>query len=162
MESVKCMVDEKTLKDSRGVYKTQSLFREYRFSTTSSDAPIYNLKERDEHNTISMKRIYVACASEYEAAMTLLGSWLHWKKLCKTAWFKSYRNAWEEERTLREQALAKRALITKAEEGNVNAAKLLYQNKAKSKTNPNNEEDHTDSRIDQFLNDGLKLVKDES
>lgn len=119
---------------------TQALFWEYRFVTTTNLPAPYNLKEYDWKGSKSMYQIYMACDTEYDAAITLLGSWPHWQKLCRCGWFQSYIEDWREERKLREQAIAKKALIKKAKEGDVSASRALLQDEKKPKGRPKNKE----------------------
>lgn len=104
---------------------TQGLFYEYRHQTTCKIPAFYNLKNKDWKDTKSMYLLYMTYETEYDAAIGILGSWPHWQKLCTTSWFKKYRDKWEEERVIRDDALAKRTLIEQAKDGNVTAAKAL-------------------------------------
>lgn len=113
-------------------YLTQGLFWEYRHQS-SSDTYHYNLGEFDLKDSKSMYKIYMACDSEYEAAMVLLGSWKHWERLSECQWFKEHLTKWREEREIREAALGKKVLVDQAEEGNVPAAKALLDLSGKRK-----------------------------
>lgn len=112
---------------------TQGLFYEHKFNTTCKTRAPYCLKPYDwtfEGDTyLSMYLIYMNCDSEYEAAMTLLGSWPHWRKLARAKWFKIHLDAWNEELEIRENALAKSKLIQLTEAGNVTAARTLLTGK---------------------------------
>lgn len=104
---------------------TQALFYEYRHQSTCKTPAVYTLKDKDWEGCKSMYLIYMQCDSEYEAAHALLGSWTHWTKLKGTSWFASHLEKWNEERTIREEALAHKTLLDQAKEGNVTAAKAL-------------------------------------
>lgn len=112
---------------------TQALFFEYRHQTTSGVLAPYCLKSYDHEyqgrNYRSMYLIYISCDSEYEAAIKLLGNYAHWLKLKATSWFAPHLEAWNEELTLREEALARSKLVALTEAGNVTAARTLLGNK---------------------------------
>ena len=117
---------------------TKALFYEWRFQTTVKAKAPYTLRnhdyERDGHVYLSMYQIYMTCDSEYEAAVKLLGSFPHWKKLKKCKWFQEYVEQWEAERNIRDEAIARSQLVKLAEMGNVTAARTLFTNsKTKSK-----------------------------
>ena len=114
---------------------TQGLFTEYRHQTTGGDTAIYTLKEQDHNDCISMYKVFIDSSSEYEAAQKLLGSWNHWKKLCKCSWFKPHLEDWKEEIKIREAAIGKATLIDAALDGNVTAAKELV-NQLNKKSSP--------------------------
>ncbi|MGD9382191.1 MAG: hypothetical protein PVI03_07080 [Candidatus Thorarchaeota archaeon] len=108
---------------------TQALFYEHRHFTTCQIPAPYNLKEVDWKGSKSMYQIYMSYETEYEAAIALLGSWPHWQRLCKCKWFQPYKEKWDKEREVREEALAKKTLIDQTREGNVTAAKALLDKK---------------------------------
>jgi len=110
-----------------GSQLTQGLFYEFRHQTSTDGIPPYTLKETDWKGSLSMYQIYMQEEAEYDAAIKLLGSWTHWKRLCKCSWFKPYVESWREEREIREASLGKKVLIEKAVEGNVTAAKELVK-----------------------------------
>lgn len=118
-----------------GVYRTQSLFIEYKRADSNINHYPYTLKERDSKrtNAISMYRIYMECGTEYEAAIKLLNSWKHWEILCEAPCFKAHIKRWREEREIREAALGKSVLIKAAEEGNTTAARALIDLSGKRK-----------------------------
>lgn len=111
---------------------TKALFYEERHHTTSKITAPYCKKDYDyTYNGItykSMYMIYMACDSEYEAAIVLLGSYAHWCKLKECTWFTPYFERWEAERNTRDEAVARKVLVTLAEAGNVTAAKSIYTN----------------------------------
>ncbi len=111
---------------------TKALFYEFRFQTTVKDKAPYTLGnhdyERDGHIYLSMYQIYMTCDSEYEAAIKILGSFPHWRKLKKCKWFQEYIEQWESERNIRDEAIARSQLVKLAEAGNVTAARTLYAN----------------------------------
>ncbi len=67
--------------------------------------------------------------TEYEAAIKLLGSYKHWKKLCKATFFQEHIEEWREERKMMEESLAHTAVLRSTEEGNVSAARTILTNK---------------------------------
>jgi hypothetical protein len=112
---------------------TKALFYEYRYQTTVTDKAPYTLRYQDfidpeGHMYKSMYQIYMRCDSEYEAAIAILGSYPHWKKLKRCSWFHDDIERWEEERNIRDEAIARSILVTLAECGNVTAARTLFAN----------------------------------
>lgn len=107
---------------------TQALFQEWKHVTTVKDqqAPFtLSSYHKEDRGYLSLYLLYMEYPSEYEAAKGILGSWQHWEKLCKCKWFKPYRDRWEEERKVAEQAVAKKTLLREAKAGNVTAARTL-------------------------------------
>lgn len=145
MEPSDCIVDTSKLRGSNNVMKTEGLFLEMRAKATKNPArsypePVYTLKDYDHKGYPSMYLEYMKCSTEYEAAMKLLGSWKHWKKLTTCNFFAPYIEEWREERHLREEALAKTALLDSLGDGNVSAAKtILDERKKRSAGRPSNE-----------------------
>jgi len=123
---------EKLIGDG-GHYKTKGIFYEYKALTKSDYCP-FNLKERDLKNgSISMYRIYMSCDTEYDAAKILLNSWKHWEILCDAPFFRPFIEKWREEREIRDASMARKILLAEAEEGNVTAAKAVYDQATKRK-----------------------------
>lgn len=141
------------LKDKRGVMLTQALFVE---TSDGTFEPSYTLKQEDFKGYPSMYRLYMECTDEYEAAIKLVGSMRHWRKLCNLKWFVEGReqfgheglNKWREDMRLRDESLARRILIEQANEGNVTAARSLIGNKTpKRKTKTKGGKDEYDDDI---------------
>lgn len=113
-------------------HATQALFYEYRHKTSSKIQAPYTLKPYDVNiggkHYRSMYMEYMACDSEYEAAIKLLGSYSHWQRLVTTEWFSKYIEAWEAERNIRDEALARSILVGLTMAGNVTAAKTMFTN----------------------------------
>ena len=155
-----CIIPRERLVSANNIMRTQALFLEYKFMNVSHarvNDSVYNLKDYDWNNTISMQNIYVECTSEYEAAMTLVGSWNHWLKLKRCKWFMPYLEAWEIQRKLREESEAKKQLLEAAEDGNVTAAKAIFdQGRTKRAGRPSTADKAKVARDDADLNDFLK------
>lgn len=118
-------------------HMTKGMFYEFRHQSTSELTPIFTLKPYDftdvHGNTYaSVYLLYMECDSEYEAAIKILGSYNHWKKLARAGWFSSYLEEWEAERNIRDEAIARSTLIAAAEAGNVTAANSIYKNSKKA------------------------------
>lgn len=132
-----------SIRNDNNTCQTQSLFYEY----GNKDAP-YTLKVHDVHKNgnvyISMYKVYMTCADEYEAADRLVGSQYHWRRLCGIDWFingvpqfsHEGLTTWREDMRARDESKAKAILIAAAEEGNVNAAKHLYDKSKKPAAKP--------------------------
>lgn len=125
-------IDYSKMIADNGKYKTQGLFYEYRFQNNPDYIP-YCLREHDYKGYLSIYQIYMSCDSEYEAAQKIFNSWKHWELLCGCAWFQPYLEKWREEREIRDAALGKSILIDQARDGNVTAAKTLYDQATKRK-----------------------------
>lgn len=126
---------------------TQGLFYEW----NNPDAP-FTLRDTglEEYYVARSGKKYQSFAylfrqhiDEYDFAINVLGSWEHWKKLCGEKWFlegtasgHSYTglNDWREERQRKDQMLAKKVLLEKIEDGDLQAAKFLYTESSKGET----------------------------
>lgn len=128
------------LKGENGILLTQKLFLEF-----GDEQSPYTLKahdvEKDGVTYVSLYKVYMESADEYEAAMRLLGSMKHWRKLCGLKWFQE---GWEEhgfdgltlmreDMMNRDRSLAKSELLKAASIGNVSAMKILYDQAAPKK-----------------------------
>ena len=131
-------------KADNGIQLTQGLFYEW----NKPDAP-YTLRSEDytsrkgvEYKSVSA--IYRQCDSEYDAAMKIVESWEHWKKLCSLPWFATghvtasglrYQGLvdWKEEQDLRKKAEAESVLMDMIKEGNVTAAKFIFEQNNKTR-----------------------------
>jgi hypothetical protein len=134
-------------KSSTGQALTQGLFYEW----NNPDAP-FTMRDtglnpeytaRSGKTYKSLPYIFRNSNSEYDCAISVLGSWEHWKKLCNLEWFMtgSIMNAqftglndWRMEKDLAEESIAKKVLIEAIESGDVNAAWKLYDKKTKTTT----------------------------
>ena len=121
------------VRGSNNIMFTQGLFYEF----GNQDA-VYTLKGEDvtkgDKRYVSLYRVYMESVDEYEAAMRIVGSMQHWRKLCSQSWFLDGADAfsWEglkqarEDMAARDKSVSKQQLITAAGEGNVNAMKTIY------------------------------------
>lgn len=112
---------------------TKALFYEHE----PSSAP-YTMctrdKERDGRKVISAYQVYMQSVDEYDAAMRLVGSMEHWRKLCSLKWFMDGipgradgLKQWRKDMKDRDASNAKKLLMEKASEGNVQAARYLHE-----------------------------------
>jgi hypothetical protein len=129
-------------KADNGIQLTQGLFYEF----NKPDAP-YTLRSEDyvsqkgiEYKSVSA--LYRDCNSEYEAAILIVESWEHWKKLCSLDWFVKghvtsaglkYQGLddWKEEQELRKKSISETILMKEVGKGNVTAAKFIYEQQGK-------------------------------
>lgn len=97
-------------KDNQGRFRTQSLFKEFYLSGDRGTEypPVFTLKEYDdtdsEGNTLpSMRQLFLSFndPTGYDFAKEVLGSYDHWKRLCKINWFREHLDAWLEELEVR-------------------------------------------------------------
>jgi len=128
--------DTETFKDTRGSLRTKSLF----YETITVDAiaagwrPTYSIRESNKKTELpSAYRIFMSSVDEYEAALKIVGSLKHWRKLCECTWFMEGdkpRNfdgliQWREDMRLRDASLAKRQLVASAKEGDASSSRKL-------------------------------------
>lgn len=117
--------------DVRGVRRTGSLFVET--SQDTNRTPIFTLKDHDYKDYISAYRIYMESQDEYDAAMHLVGSMSHWRKLLGCKWFLEGDESrgfmglaqWRKDMMARDASTAKRVLIDKVRDGDRQAAQFL-------------------------------------
>ena len=171
-------VDPSVLKDVRGVQKTRSLFLEtLGYKQEGTYTPVYSLDNEDKYlpdGTLvpSAYLIYMASVDEYEAAIKLVGSLKHWRKLSSVEWFLKGEGTffegleqWREDMLLRDQSKAKKLLQEAADSGNVNAQKeVLKWGSAQDKKKPGRKkreqpEDDRASLIEQLHSNVVKLSK---
>ena len=100
------MVNKPPYKDSRGRWRTQSLFTEFYSPQKRKEKypPIFTLKEYDETddegNVIpSMRQMFLSYddPTGYQFAKAVLRSYEHWKRLTSQKWFMSHLDGWLEE-----------------------------------------------------------------
>lgn len=136
-----CPLDK--MKGGNSIQLTEGLFYETLQMKNKADEAVYTLQDRDRGNTPSAYLIYMSSVDEYEAALKLVGSMRHWRKLSNLKWFKEGRtdygfdglNQWRLDMEARDQSSAKKQLIVAAEEGNVAAMKSIHSMKPKQDTN---------------------------
>jgi hypothetical protein len=130
------LCDKSVLLDARGARRTQSLF----VDTNHKDKyePLYTMRESDHKGFISAYQIYMHSTDEYEAAMKLVGSMDHWKKLCSLKWFTeggvgfSGVKQWRRDVINRDKSYAKKALIEQVRLFKDSAAATKLQNWSKT------------------------------
>lgn len=122
-----------------GVLLTQGLFYEwnnpdapYTLRDTGNE-PFYESRAGKKYQSVPW--LYRNSDSEYECAISMLGSWEHWKKLCGQKWFEtgvvkgvefSGLNAWREEKKLADETKAKKVILKAIQDGDLQAAKFLF------------------------------------
>lgn len=120
--------------DRRGALKTELLFQEtIKPDRLDNYQPMYTLKEQDTELP-SAYRIFMSSVDEYDAAMNILGSMRHWRRLCGLKWFMDGiptvgfdgLKSWRKDMEMRDKSAAKKQLMEKASEGNVTAQRTLF------------------------------------
>ena len=151
------------LKDKRGVQRTESLFHEtIQPPVRKKYDPIYSLRDYDHKGYPSAYQIYMDSVDEHEAALKLVGSLSHWRKLTGLKWFLEGRTEcqfegliqWREDMKARDASEAKKVLQEQTKEKNVTAARaLLAESKTKivSATKAKSSDAPADSNITDFL-----------
>lgn len=122
--------------DRRGALKTELLFAEtIKPDRLENYQPLYTLKEQNT-GLPSAYQIYMGSVDEYDAAMKLLGSMRHWRRLCGLKWFVDGIPAvgfdglksWRKDMEMRDKSKAKKQLLESAEAGSVSAQRAFYLN----------------------------------
>lgn len=122
------------LRASNGVQLTEALFEEViQPSSRKKFEPVYSLREYENKGKPSAYQIYINSVDETDAAMKLVGSMSHWRKLCSLDWFIKGRPEagfeglakWRMDMAARDRTKAKQSLMKQVEEGNVTAARAL-------------------------------------
>ena len=133
--------DKSILLDVGKRMRTQTLFWETSLPERRDKyPPLYTLAREDRHGLPSAYNIYISSTDETDAAMRLVGSLLHWNRLLALSWFREGDGRfegvkqWREEMRARDLSLAKRVLIAAATDGDIGAAKKLYDENKPSKT----------------------------
>lgn len=128
------------LKSANGIQLTKALIYEW----NNPEAP-YSLREPNDGEYYvsnkgvkykSLPYIYRHSVNEYDAALNIVGSWEHWKKLKGCDWFRTgLINStqftglydWQDEMELRDATEAKKLLMQSAKDGNVAAQRYLHE-----------------------------------
>lgn len=124
-------------KADNGRRLTQGLFYEF----NNPDAP-YTLRTNDYTSKAgktykSVYKMYMESVDEYDAAMKILGDWGHWELLCENKWFMEGHQYgslklpgvkdWREHMRMRDESIAKGQLLKEAQNGSVQAQKIIYE-----------------------------------
>lgn len=153
--------DRSVLLDARGARKTETLFVEA-ISHRSKEAgyePLYCLRETEKDGKPSAYLIYMHSVDETEAALKLVGSLAHWRRLCGLKWFMDGSEEmghegifqWREDMKARDATMAKEKLIQAAQGGSVPAATLLLKESTKKPVGrPGKEKDPKQEQILSF------------
>lgn len=93
------MTHKPPYKDSKGRWRTQSLFVEYQHQSPNYD-PVFTLKEFEKDKKyISFPKLFLSFndPTGYQFAKAVLGSYEHWMRLISQRWFRSHLDGWLEE-----------------------------------------------------------------
>jgi|SRR5690606_2923985 len=146
-------------KDTSGWgFRGANLFLEIYELTTSKThlPPIYTMMDREVNELPSAHQVFIHSADEYEAAMKLVGSWKHWKRLIEHKWFREGHtkwdglDSWREEMELKKKSRATRALINLVVQNDRGAAtRILDEFQPKQKRGrPSKEEIKREARME--------------
>lgn len=124
--------DAPVLFDARGHRRVGSLF--YETSRDEQRDPIFTMKDVSKHGLISAYELYMESVDEGDAAMKMVGSLAHWRRMVNTRWFmdgvptKNFLGLkhWREDMAVRDASRAKAALFDKMADGDLQAAKKVY------------------------------------
>lgn len=132
-ENWDCRSQGVVLRLGNNVQATKGLFYEH-----LSDTAAYTLKNedviRDGKHYVSAYQVYMHSIDESDAALKLVGSYRHWRKLLDLDWFvkgdpqlgHEGLEQWRIDMDQRDRTLAKKQLLESAANGNVQAQKLMY------------------------------------
>lgn len=161
--------DQSDLLDVRGVRKTETLFLES--ISTASKAnyePLYTLREQEKQGKPSAYQIYMHSIDEADAALKLVGSLAHWRKLLTLKWFREGSEAmghegieqWREDMRARDATRAKEVLLRLAREGNVTAANSLAKMSApKGPVGRPQKKDSADARREKDIRSAVQRIR---
>lgn len=159
--------------DAGGRYRA-NIFKEFNYDEHKKYPPIYTMHEQDKGDLISAHRIYMESVDEYAAAMELVGSWAHWKRLMKIKCFMEGPDKrtgakwegllkWREQKRLQEHSRALYYLELAAKSGNVAAARtLLEETKPDGRGRPQKkiiEDTEREIKKDKMIQDSLNVIK---
>lgn len=109
--------------------------------------------ERGVYTLEEGREAFMSSTTEYEAAMKLVSSWDHWKAIAKSPMNARYIDVWKEEKILSDQTKARKRLMQAADEGNVSAARTIYE--AKKEEREQRERAKKQAQEEQYQNDIL-------
>lgn len=150
--------DRDALLDKRGARKTEMLFAESISSRAKQDGyePLYSLRETEKDGKPSAYLVYMNSVDETDAALKLVGSLAHWRRLCGLKWFMEGSEAmghegviqWREDMKLRDASFAREKLMDAASGGSVPAATtILKESIKKTVGRPAKDKDSANQRI---------------
>jgi len=116
-------------KDEQGRFRTKGLFFETASPTYRAKYDIpFTLKEFDYEKKgkiyISLRQMYLSYEdpTEYSFALSVLGSWDHWKRLRSQPFFREHYAAWQEELALKLQCKGVGLVAEEATSGSKSSA----------------------------------------
>ncbi len=132
--------NDPVLFDARGHRRTGSLFIETTQDTNRD--PVLTLKDYDNNGFRSAYRLYMESVDEYDAAMKIVGSMTHWRKLMSCSWFMTGDpdkniaglESWRKDLQAKDASTAKKKLLEKVEEGDRLSAQFLMTYATKGDT----------------------------
>jgi hypothetical protein len=149
MEHERFPINSLDFRDPDGRWKTMIFYRE-------GKQGLWGVYSQEEG-----RRVYLECDTEYEAAMRFVTSWEHWKEIAKSAHCKPLIDLWREEKMMQDQTRARKMLWKAAEQGNLSAARTIYEAKKeekeqKQKTKAHKEQESKEQEI--LGNTSAKLI----
>lgn len=159
------MYKQEDFLDRRGALKTELLFSEtMKPDRRENYTPLYTLKENDS-DLPSAYKIYMASTDEYDAAMKIVGSMRHWRRLCGLQWFMNGipqagfdgLRSWRKDMEMRDKSTAKKQLMDSAEAGVVSAQRALYLSEDAAKVKKLTK---AEQRIDKSTKDRIDNIKE--
>lgn len=114
----------KVLKEGKGNFPTFTLDTEF-------DILYHANNSNPEHYYWSLRRLYLESEdpNEYDFAKSVFGSWDHWLKIQENKEILQRINKWREELQYKLTSIGCRSLLSKANDGDVNASKFIATKK---------------------------------
>ncbi len=117
--------------DVRGHRRSASMFFEYHADTNRD--PVFTVKDYDFNGCKSAYNLYINSIDEYDAAMKMVGSMSHWRKLIATPWFLEGDPdiqfmglaQWRRDMAARDASVARQLLMENIKKGDMGAAKFM-------------------------------------
>lgn len=130
---IKALGKSDSVRTPLGHYRTESLFLEV-WRPIEGQRPVYTLERADREDpkvpgnilpSFQAEYVRLQDPSGYKAALSMLGSWSHWQRLAKTAWFKEHLDEWNEEIVAGLRARGLETFVKQADKGDLKAAEWL-------------------------------------
>lgn len=157
-------MEQPPYKDTEGRWRTQSLFRETFPGNAEKYPPVFTLREHDYKGLPSFRRLFLEIGDPtgYKFAMSILGSYDHWKKLCASEWFQAELREWTSELQVKHasEAMEKIKEIAASDSGqSLQAAKWLIESGQQNKVGRPKKEKKVESIANKLLDDDFERMK---
>lgn len=149
MEEIKRYpINSADYRDPDGRWKTSIFYRAPKVGHNG----IYEFEEA--------RKVFLESNTEYEAAMKFVTSWEHWKAIANSGLCKPMIDLWREEKLMQDQTKAREMLWKAAENGNLTAARVIYEAKKEEKITKEakKKQEQMDAREEQLLQNSVAKI----